>query len=98
MLEHIAEDSGIDPLDLKLKNMKDKVMIKFTEELRKWADVDNRKAQIKKFNEVYLKLNLLKAITKLIQGKPMEEERIISHAYGISFQFLLSVQCCGIYI
>ncbi|EFA11446.2 uncharacterized protein LOC656938 [Tribolium castaneum] len=53
IMEHAAVTLGIDPTDFRLKNMKAEhdLLAQFVKELYKWADIDVRKQQIKRFNE-----------------------------------------------
>lgn len=52
-MEHIAYDIGVEPLDVRLANMRknDNLILEIIDEFRKKTDYDNRKLEINKFNK-----------------------------------------------
>lgn len=62
VMEHIAAVLGKDEMDIKISNWdaeKYPKLPKFWETMQIWADIANRKANIKKFNEANILDNIL---------------------------------------
>lgn len=59
LMEHIAHEVKLDPLDVRINNITiRKELLDYVGDLKEWADIDQRKTDIAKFNEVNLILKL----------------------------------------
>lgn len=57
MMEHIAYAVNMDPLEVRLNNIdktKQEKLIGFISQMRKWADIDQRKKEVEEHNKVGL--------------------------------------------
>jgi xanthine dehydrogenase/oxidase len=53
IIEHVAYAAGVDPLEVRLANFpKDSPLVKYVDDLKSWAEIDQRKQDISAFNKV----------------------------------------------
>lgn len=89
IMDHIATTLGKDPLAVRLANIdpKEPDIKEHIEEVKKWAEIDNRKKDIEKFNKVRSLITYYKTKNNVLYiiGKQMEKERIVCSADGLRF-------------
>ncbi|KAJ3622741.1 hypothetical protein MTP99_019023 [Tenebrio molitor] len=52
IIEHVAYAAGVDPLEVRLANFpKDSPLVKYVDDLKSWAEIDQRKQDINAFNK-----------------------------------------------
>ncbi|XP_068917112.1 xanthine dehydrogenase-like [Tenebrio molitor] len=52
IIEHVAYAAGVDPLEVRLANFpKDSPLVKYVDDLKSWAEIDQRKQDIAAFNK-----------------------------------------------
>lgn len=55
IMEHIAYSVNMDPLEVRINNIdnvKQEKLIEFINQMKKWANIDQRKAEISEHNKV----------------------------------------------
>lgn len=55
IMEHIAYSVNMDPLEVRINNIdnvKQEKLIEFINQMKKWANIDQRKAEIREHNKV----------------------------------------------